>query len=71
MRRDVRVTVRFSEEELAEVERASRVSGVALGAVIRACALQSCAFLAAEWAAGRVRSGEHVRLRRRSSAGAS
>jgi hypothetical protein len=48
-----RVTVRLSHEEYEDLERACRVAGVPLGAMARVCALNWCAFVAAEMAVGR------------------
>lgn len=48
-----RVSVRFSETEMADVERAARVAGVPVGAMVRICAVNWCAFVAAEKAVGR------------------
>lgn len=48
-----RVTVRFSDVEYADVERAARVAGVPVAAMVRICAINWCAYVAAEKAVGR------------------
>jgi hypothetical protein len=48
-----RVYVRLSPEEYADVKRAADVAGVAVGALVRVCALNWCAYVAAEMAVGR------------------
>lgn len=48
-----RVYFRCSEEEFADIERAAKVAGVAVGALARVCAVNWCAFVAAELATGR------------------
>lgn len=59
-----RVTIRFSAEEWADVERAASAAGVATGALVRWCAVMGCAYWAAEMAAARVR-GETLPVGRR------
>jgi len=48
-----RVYVRLSEREYEDVKRAADVAGVAVGALVRVCAVNWCAFVAAEMATGR------------------
>lgn len=43
-----RVTVRFSREEYEDVARAARVAGVPVAGMVRVCALNWCAYVAAE-----------------------
>lgn len=58
---DRRIYVRVSDEEYADIERAARVAGISVGSMARVCALNWCAFVAAEMKAsgrrfGRVRA---------------
>lgn len=55
--RDPRTSVRFAPDEWADVQRAATVAGVSTGALIRFCAVNWCAKVAADRAAARV-SGE-------------
>lgn len=48
-----RVTVRFSHEEYEDVARAAMVAGVPVAAMLRVCAINWCAYVAAEQAVGR------------------
>lgn len=61
----LRRSVRFkSDHELGIVERSAAIAGVAVGALIRECALRWGPVLAAEAAAGRVKvSGKPSRVR--------
>lgn len=52
-RADGRITARFSDVEYADVERAARVAGVPIAAMVRVCAINWCAYVAAEKAGGR------------------
>lgn len=61
-----RISVRFSPEEMAAVERAARVAGVATGALVRQCAVRWGAHLAGELAASRVSGMPVGKMRRRS-----
>jgi hypothetical protein len=58
-----RVYVRLSQEEFDDIKRAADVANVAVGALVRVCALNWCAFVAAEMAVGR-RFGKVRRARR-------
>lgn len=49
-----RVYFRVSDEEYADIARAANVAGVGVGALARVCALNWCAYVAAEMATGRV-----------------
>ena len=53
MARSDRVVVRFSPEEYADVARAAKVAGVPVAGLVRVCAVNWCAFVAAEKAVGR------------------
>jgi len=48
-----RVYVRLSQREYEDVKRAADVAGVAVGALVRVCAVNWCAFVAAEMTTGR------------------
>lgn len=60
-----RISVRFSAEELEAVERAARVAGVATGALVRECAVNYCALVAANRRADRAAGREVRKLRAR------
>lgn len=58
---DRRVYFRCSPEQYEDIERAARVAGISVGSMARVCALNWCAFVAAEMKAlgrdfGRVRA---------------
>jgi hypothetical protein len=61
-----RVYVRLSRREYEDIARAADVAGVAVGALVRVCAVNWCAYVAAELKAsgrdfGRMRSAGGVR----------
>lgn len=57
--------MRFAPDEWADIERAATVAGVSTGALIRFCAVNWCAFVAAERAAARARGESPPSLRAR------